>query len=273
MAVLICIPSRLGSTRLPRKPLLPIHGRALVLHVLDRARECRHPARMCVATDSDEIARVVHAGGGEAVLTDSALPSGTDRVAAVARADASLADDDVVLNFQGDQPLLPGHALTRLLEVFADRAVDIATLICPLPREDLHNPNTVKVVTGRDGNALYFSRATIPHARDNERAAQARYAAHIGVYAYRKRALATLAATPPCALEETEALEQLRALWLGFRIRCVALPTPAPFEINTPEDHARAEALFARAGGDGARAYELLCTDAGARPVLPFTGS
>jgi len=273
MAVLICIPSRLGSTRLPRKPLLNIHGRPLVAHVMDRARECSHAARVAVATDSDEIAAVVRAQGGEAVMTDAALPSGTDRVAAVARMDRSVADDDVVVNFQGDQPLLPGRALSLLLDVFADRAVEMATLICPLPSEELHNPKTVKVVTTAASDALYFSRASIPFVREPQRAAEARWASHIGVYAYRKRTLLRLADTPPCALEQAEALEQLRALWLGISIRCVRLPTPAPFEINTPEDHARAEALFARAGGDGRKAYQLICDDTGNRPTQPFVGT
>jgi 3-deoxy-manno-octulosonate cytidylyltransferase (CMP-KDO synthetase) len=270
MAVLICIPSRLGSTRLPRKPLLNIHGRPLVAHVMDRAAECRHAARVVVATDSDEIAAVVKGQGGEAVMTDAALPSGTDRVAAVARTDRSVADDDVVVNFQGDQPLLPGSALTRLLDVFSDKSVEMATLVCPLPSEDLNNPNAVKVVTNAAGNALYFSRASIPFVREPQRALEARWASHIGVYAYRKRTLLKLADTPPCALEQAEALEQLRALWLGISIRCVKLPTPAPFEINTPEDHARAEALFARAGGSGVNAYELICSDVGSRPTQPF---
>src|SRR5690349_3785030 len=121
MRVLICIPSRLGSTRLPRKPLLPIAGRPLVAHVLERAREAASGARVVVATDSDEIAAAVKSNGGESVMTDSALPSGTDRVAAVAAQDASLADDDVVVNFQGDQPLLPGHALKDLIDAMQSR--------------------------------------------------------------------------------------------------------------------------------------------------------
>ena len=269
---LICIPSRLGSTRLPRKPLLNIHGRPLVAHVMDRAAQCGRAARVVVATDAPEIAAVVKANGGQAVMTDPALPSGTDRVAAVAQQDATLADDDVVVNFQGDQPLLPGTAIGALLDVFADRAVEMATLVCPLPQEDLNNPNVVKVVATQHLDALYFSRATIPFVREPARANEARFAAHVGVYAYRKRTLLRLAGTPPCHLEQAEALEQLRALWLGIRIRCVVMQTPAPFEINTPEDHARAEAVFARAGGDGVRAYELMTADAAARPTVAFVG-
>ncbi len=273
MTTLICIPSRLGSTRLARKPLLHIHGRPLVAHVMDRAAECGKAVRVVVATDAPEIEAVVKAHGGTAVMTDPALPSGTDRVAAVARMDATLRDEDVVVNFQGDQPLLPGSAIGALLEAFGDPRVDMATIICPLPLEDLHNANVVKVVTNQHLDALYFSRATIPFVRDPHRAAGARFAAHVGVYAYRKRTLLTLAATAPCHLEEAEALEQLRALWMGVTIRCVPMRTPAPFEINTPEDHARAEALFARAGGDGAAAYALLASDASPRPTVPFIGA
>lgn len=270
MKVLFVVPSRLGSTRLPRKPLLPIHGRPLVAHVLERAREATN-GRVVVATDAAEIEAAVSAAGGECVMTDSALPSGTDRVAAVARMDGSLGPDDLVVNFQGDQPLLPGRALAALVSAMAsDPGSDMGTLICPLPRDELNNSNTVKVVTDAAGRALYFSRATIPHVRDAAAAPSTAYAAHVGVYAYRKRALLRLADTAPCALEQAEMLEQLRALWLGIRIRTVPLRSLAPFEINTPEDHARAEALWARAGGDGARAYELWCRDAQDRAMCPF---
>ncbi|MEW5850966.1 MAG: 3-deoxy-manno-octulosonate cytidylyltransferase [Myxococcota bacterium] len=272
MAVLICIPSRLGSTRLPRKPLLPIAGKPLVAHVAERARECQRAARIVVATDSTEIAEAARGCGVEVAMTDSALPSGTDRVAAVARDDGALKDDDVVVNFQGDQPLLPGAALEGLIDVFTDGRVEMATLVSPLPVDDLHVPHTVKVVADRDRNALYFSRAAIPFVRDADAADQAEFASHIGVYAYRRRTLLTLAATPPCPLEKAEMLEQLRALWLGIRIRCVPLTTPAPFEINTPEDHARAEALFARAGGSGAKAYALLTAEGQERPTRRFWG-
>jgi 3-deoxy-manno-octulosonate cytidylyltransferase (CMP-KDO synthetase) len=241
--------------------------------VVDRAHECSAAARVVVATDSQLIAEAARAAGAEAVMTDAHLPSGTDRVAAVARADPTLAPDDVILNFQGDQPLLPGSALQGLLDSFQDGCVDMATLICPLPEEDLHNPNTVKVVCDGMGHALYFSRAAIPHARNASPAHPAAYAAHVGVYAYRKRVLLRLADSPPCALEETEVLEQLRALHLGVRIQCVPLHAPAPFEINTPEDLSRAEELWARAGGSGRGAWDLLCREAGARKRLPFSGA
>lgn len=266
MGVLVCIPSRLGSTRLPRKPLLEIAGRPLVVHVVERAKECRSATRVVVATDSAEIESAARAQGVEVAMTDSALPSGTDRVAAVARTDASVRDEDVVVNFQGDQPLLPGSALESLVKVFDDPAVDMATLVCPLPHEDLTNPAVVKVTWDKDGNALYFSRSTIPHVRDPDKVSDVPYAAHVGVYAYRRRVLLKLASTPPCALEHAESLEQLRALWLGIRIRCVPLRTPAPFEINTPQDLDRAQALWKQAGGDGRKAYALLCEQTSSRP-------
>jgi 3-deoxy-manno-octulosonate cytidylyltransferase (CMP-KDO synthetase) len=270
VTVLVCIPSRLGSTRLPRKPLLPIAGRPLVAHVVDRARECQGAHRVVVATDSEEIRREVEACGAEVVMTDSALPSGTDRVADVARRDPAVGEDDVVVNLQGDQPLLPGAALDGLVCAFTDPATEMATLVAPLPVEDLENPAVAKVVVDQQMRALYFSRAPIPFVRDAERGPFSPFAAHVGVYAYRKRTLLLLAATPPCPLEQAESLEQLRALWLGLRIRCVPLAGPAPFEINTPADLERAEALWARAGGDGRRAYAMLVGDATARPCKPF---
>lgn len=270
MPVLVCIPSRLGSTRLPRKPLLDICGRPLVAHVAERARDCRSASRVVVATDAAEIAQAARACGVEAAMTGSALPSGTDRVAAVAHLDTSLTDDDVVVNFQGDQPLLPGAALDALVAAFADPGIDMATLVCPLPHEDLHNPAVAKVACDRQGRALYFSRSPIPFVREPAQARDVPYAAHVGVYAYRRRTLLTLAGTPPCPLEQAEMLEQLRALWLGIRIRCVPLLTPAPFEINTPADLERAQALWARAGGDGKRAYELLCQETNQRPSFPL---
>jgi 3-deoxy-manno-octulosonate cytidylyltransferase (CMP-KDO synthetase) len=271
MKVLFVIPSRLGSTRLPQKPLLPIHGKPLVAHVLERAREATGAPQVVVATDSTQIAAAVESAGGRVVMTDPALPSGTDRVAAVARLDPTLADDDLVVNFQGDQPLLPGQALAALVSRM-QRQPDcpMGTLVCPLPADELTQPSVAKVVCSRDGYALYFSRASIPFVRDPQDAGAVPYAAHVGVYAYRKRALLQLADTPPCPLERAEMLEQLRALWLGMRILTVPLRSLAPFEINTPEDHARAQALWARANGDGAQAYRLWCQDAAHRTMCPF---
>ena len=269
MSMLVCIPSRLGSTRLPGKPLLPIAGRPLVAHVVERARESGLDARVVVATDNAEIARAAADAGAQVVMTDPALPSGTDRVAVVAAADPTLGNHDVVINFQGDQPLLPGQALADLAAVFADPAVHMATLVCPLPADQLNNPHAVKVVLAADHNALYFSRAAIPHVRDAG-GPPPRCASHVGVYAYRKATLARLAQSPVCDLEQAEGLEQLRALHLGVPIRCVALSGVAPLEINTPQDLQQAQALWDRAGGQGAKAYQLWCQDAADRPTLPF---
>lgn len=230
---LIVIPARMGATRLPGKPLLAETGKPLVVHVLEAVRHCTRAARVVVATDDERVAAAVRAAWGEAILTSPDCRSGTDRVAEAARA---IAGEDVVVNVQGDEPEVDPAALDALIAaVEADMTVSMATLAAPLlSDEELASPSVVKVVVDLKGDALYFSRAPIPFARDPLGPARPRR--HVGVYAYRRDFLQRFAAMEATPLETTEMLEQLRAVENGIRIRVV--PTDrAPPGIDTPEDY------------------------------------
>jgi 3-deoxy-manno-octulosonate cytidylyltransferase (CMP-KDO synthetase) len=234
------IPSRYASTRLPGKPLLTIGGKPMIRHVYERARAARSLSRVLVATDDERILDAVRAFGGDAVLTAGSHRSGTDRVAEAARD----LDADVVVNIQGDEPMLAPEPLDALVAAFAGRPeLEIATLAHPIRTSDeAADPAAVKVVMDRDGYALYFSRLPIPYDRDGAGAARWR---HLGVYAYRKAALLRFAHLPPTPLEQSEALEQLRALENGMRILVLATDQEA-IGVDTPEDLERVRALFTR---------------------------
>jgi 3-deoxy-manno-octulosonate cytidylyltransferase (CMP-KDO synthetase) len=252
----VVIPARHASTRLPGKPLLDIGGRPMIQRVVEQAA-ASGAEEVLVATDDIRIAGAVHdprgrALGGIAVMTDSALPSGTDRVAAVARA-RGWPDHTIVVNVQGDEPFVPPSLIDQAAALLAgDPAAAIATLATPI--ESLHDfldPNVVKVVVGKGGAALYFSRAPIPWSRDGAPgglASQAEFAGalrHVGLYAYRVGALRQITALPPSSLELAEKLEQLRALQAGLRILvgvCVEQPGPG---IDTEADLQRARARAA----------------------------
>ena len=257
MSFRIVIPARYGAQRLPGKPLRTIAGRTLIEHVWRRAS--RAGAReVVVATDDARIADAVRGFGGAVELTAPELPSGTDRCAAVALA-RGWDDDDVVVNLQGDEPLMPPRVLRQVAELLAgDATAGIATLCVPLASlTDFLDPNVVKVVVREDGGALYFSRAPIPWDRDAGRGGEPpslglqhshRSACrHLGLYAYRVGALLRLTATPPCELERIEKLEQLRALHIGLRIRVDTACEPVGPGVDTPEDLARVEALLGAA--------------------------
>jgi len=233
-SVLVVIPARFGAQRLPGKPLLDRTGKPLIRHVWEQVRAAACAPRVIVATDDPRIVEAVHAFGGEAVLTSSTHQSGTDRVAEVAR----LVSAELVVNWQGDEPELPGAACDALVALFEDPAVRMATLAAPCDDQAaLANPAVVKVVTAASGDALYFSRAAIPYVRD--RVAPAGAAAprrHVGVYGFRREALFAFAALPPAPLELAERLEQLRALSHGLAIRVGASPHPGG-GIDTPEDY------------------------------------
>jgi 3-deoxy-manno-octulosonate cytidylyltransferase (CMP-KDO synthetase) len=211
--VLVVIPARFGSTRLPGKPLLLLRGKALVLHAREAALAAGFP-RVVVATDDDRILDVVRSAGGEAVLTSSSHVSGSDRVAEVARASS----ESVILNVQGDEPEAdPG--LLRSLAAAALAGDPIVTAAARLEDPALRDsPGVVKVVCDADGHALYFSRAPIPAAHPGSESAPRTYG-HLGLYAFRREALLRFVSLPPGTLERTEGLEQLRALEHGIPVR------------------------------------------------------
>jgi 3-deoxy-manno-octulosonate cytidylyltransferase (CMP-KDO synthetase) len=207
------IPARLASTRLPRKVLREIAGKPLLAWVVEAARACPQLDQVLVAADSEEVAQLCHHLGFAVQLTSPELPSGTDRVHAVAQR----VDADIYVNIQGDEPLLRPEHIAALLRPFARAQVDVSTLKVICTAENIANPNAVKVVTAADGRALYFSRATIPFHRDAADPVP-QYWKHIGLYAYRKAALNLFPTLPPSALERAERLEQLRFLENGLCI-------------------------------------------------------
>lgn len=238
---LAIIPARFAAQRFPGKPLALISGKPLVQHVVERCREAGCFARALVATDDARIAAAVRGFGGEAVMTSPECASGTDRVAEVARG-LGLADDAVVVNVQGDEPAVHPAALALLAGAFADAGVELATLVRPLDEAERANPNVVKVVLDEAGRALYFSRHDVPYQRDPTRPAPPRWA-HLGLYGYRAATLERLSRLPPTALEQAEALEQLRALGHGVRIACRVTPH-ASQAVDRPEDVPLAEAAL-----------------------------
>lgn len=244
--VVAVIPARRGATRLPDKPLRLLGGRPLVVRVLERVRALDVAARVLVATDDAAIRAVVEEAGGEAVLTRADHPSGTDRVAEVARA-LALPDEAIVVNVQGDEPFVEGEAVRGAIDVVRDGLAPIGTAAVPAPVEVLATPDVVKVVCDDAGRACYFSRAPIPFLRD---AADASRLAplvrqHLGVYAYRVDALRRWVALPPHPLELVERLEQLRPLAAGLAIGVAVSPPPRFGGIDTEADLARANEAWA----------------------------
>lgn len=237
MRVAIVIPARYSSSRLPGKPLLRATGKYLIQHAYEQAVAARCAADVVVATDDDRIRAAVESFGGRAVLTRADHPSGTDRVAEVA---AGL-PADVVINLQGDEPLIDPAALDLLAGLLAaDPGSDMATLAVPIADRDTYlSPNVVKVVTDTRGRALYFSRSPIPMVRDGEpdfTARPARFLQHLGLYAYRREFLLRIAVTPPHPLEESEKLEQLRVLGTGGAIQ-LGVVAHAHRGVDTPADY------------------------------------
>lgn len=251
----VVIPARHASSRLPGKPLLDLGGLPMVVRVWQRAGESG-AARVVVATDDERIREAVEAAGGEALLTRSDHPSGTDRLAEVAQR-LALADDAIVVNVQGDEPLLPAALIDQVAaRLEADPGASIATLAEPVGDVDtLFNPNVVKVVRDLRGRALYFSRAPIPWDReawDRERFARRpellgtdAWLRHIGLYAYRAGFLAEYVDWLPSPLEQLEQLEQLRALHHGHAIQVALSAEPHPPGVDTAEDLERVRRLFA----------------------------
>lgn len=246
----VVIPARHGSQRLPGKPLADLHGKALILHVCERARESGAD-RIIVATDDARIQEVCRTAGVHVEMTRADHASGTDRIAEVS-ARMNWADDEIVVNLQGDEPMMPGSVIRQVAALFdMHQTAQLATLCTPIVTlAEFLNPNVVKVVADEAGRALYFSRAPIPWNREGAQTGSASQQTwqgglrHIGLYAYRVAALRQLSKTAVCALEQIERLEQLRALWAGMGIAvAVACEIPGP-SVDTAEDLLRVAGLM-----------------------------
>jgi 3-deoxy-manno-octulosonate cytidylyltransferase (CMP-KDO synthetase) len=238
---LVLIPARMAATRLPGKPLLDIAGLPMIVHVLRRAKSARI-GRVIVATDAPEIARAVVDHGGEAVMTRADHPSGSDRIFEALETLDGTGQIDTIINVQGDLPTIAPADIRAVLAPLDDASVDIATLAAVIARDDEHgNPNVVKIVGSQLSanrlRALYFTRATAPYGDGP------RYH-HIGLYAYRRSALARFVALPPSPLETREKLEQLRALEAGMRIDVTVVDT-VPLGVDTPHDLETARHMLA----------------------------
>jgi 3-deoxy-manno-octulosonate cytidylyltransferase (CMP-KDO synthetase) len=233
--VIAIIPARHASTRLPGKPLLAETGLPLIVHVVEAAKRARSLDRVIVATDDTRILDAVRAHGGEAEMTRADHPSGTDRVAEVARRHPGAS---LVVNLQGDEPEIEPEALDRVVDLLRnDAGAPMATLATPIWDDSVYrDPSCVKVVVGRNGRALYFSRSPIPHHRDGVQPAAARGHLHLGLYAYRRDFLLDLASLEPSPLEQAEKLEQLRVLEAGYSI-AVGVIEQASVGVDTPEDY------------------------------------
>ena len=238
------IPSRWGSTRFPGKSLALIAGKPLVVRVLERVRLAKRLDEVWVATDDERIRAAVEAAGGKAVMTKPDHPSGTDRIAeAVAGTDA-----EVVLNIQGDEPLIDPGLIDAVAESLSgEGGWDMATAATPIrSARELESPDVVKVVTDGAGGALYFSRSPIPHVRGAAAGSgpvEGAHWRHVGLYGYKRAFLEKMVRTPVCELERLEKLEQLRALWLGGKIR-VRCCEESGVGVDRPEDVARVEAML-----------------------------
>ena len=251
IAFTVVIPARYASSRLPGKPLQDIAGKPMVQHVWEQAKKSA-ASRVVIATDDARIVEACQAFGAEVLLTDPGHNSGTDRLAEVAT-QLQLTPDAIVVNVQGDEPLIPPAIIDQVAaNLAAHPEAGIATLAEPIDSiETLFNPNAVKVSSDINGLALTFSRAPLPWARDalarsrDELPAGVPYRRHIGIYAYRAGFLHDFVAWGPCLLEDTECLEQLRALWHGVRIHVAdALQSP-PAGVDTPADLERVRRLLA----------------------------
>jgi 3-deoxy-manno-octulosonate cytidylyltransferase (CMP-KDO synthetase) len=238
MSVLAVIPARYAATRFPGKPLATIAGKPMIQHVYERAARAKRVREVLVATDDQRIADVVKSFKGVAVMTNPAARSGTERAAEVART----RKDGVIINVQGDEPLIEPDMLDQLADYLSQRdAAPMASLMKPLTSEaEGGNPNVVKVVVDSQSFAMYFSRAAIPFVRESSRKPLPRFYKHLGIYGYQRSFLLEFPALTPTTLEELEQLEQLRALEHGYRIKLLET-TFDTIGVDTPEDLTKAE--------------------------------
>ncbi len=243
----IVIPARLHATRLPKKVLLPLQGKPMIQHVWEKACATgADPEHIFVATDSEQIKNCVLSFGGQALMTSNEHRCGTDRIAEVARL-FNWADDAVVVNLQADEPLIVPELLMQVAHLLLQSTqADMATLACPCDEQAMHNPDCVKVVCDQSMRALYFSRAPIPWQRAQVKASHFSlgWLRHLGIYAYRVRTLKALAQVQDCFLEQSECLEQLRALWLGLNIQLSISAVEIAPSVDTHQDFQRVQALM-----------------------------
>jgi 3-deoxy-manno-octulosonate cytidylyltransferase (CMP-KDO synthetase) len=245
MRVIGVIPARFGSTRLAGKPLADIHGKPMIQHVYERAAKAKTLASVVVATDDQRVCVAVQGFGGVAVMTSHEHFSGMDRVAEVAAA----SDADIVVNVQGDEPLLDPLMIDECVEALQTRLdAGMSTVIKQVGEETFNDPSVVKVVRDTTGRALYFSRSLLPYPRN--RTADFRVFEHIGLYAYRRDCLERLSKLPPTPLERIEGLEQLRALENGIPIQVVETRSRAELvSVDTPSDLERVRGILALGNG------------------------
>lgn len=244
---LVVIPARLASTRLPNKPLADIAGKPMVVRVAERAL-MSGASRVVIAVDDQSIFDACKAHGLDVMLTSKDHPTGTDRLSEVVRK-LNLQDDEIVVNVQGDEPLIPPDLITDVAKTLSQHpqaSIATAALAIHDPAE-INNPNVVKVVMSQSHQALYFSRSAIPFSRNPEQH-QAQHYRHIGMYAYRASFLKKFSQLPPASIEEAEALEQLRALWHGHAIQVLLTNEAPPPGVDTTEDLERVRQVFANLG-------------------------
>jgi 3-deoxy-D-manno-octulosonate cytidylyltransferase len=235
MSAIAAIPARIGSTRFPRKVLADLNGRPMLWHVYQGVSQAEQIKEVWVLTDSQEVMDAVSSWGGKAMMTSEDCPSGTDRIASVAH----LLDAEIIVNIQGDEPLIRGSVVDKMTAALEASDADVATPVYPLTdNEEIDNPNVVKVVRAANGSALYFSRSPIPYARDidaDQRLGTTAYWGHVGLYALRREVLLEYPVLPQGTLEQAEKLEQLRLLEAGKSILAVEIDY-RPHAVDVPAD-------------------------------------
>lgn len=247
MSFIAIIPARFGSSRLPGKPLADINGKPMVVHVMERALESG-AKRVIVATDHPDVAKAVEAAGGEVCLTRPDHESGTERLAEVIEL-CQFADDEIIVNVQGDEPLIPPVIIRQVADNLANSEAGMATLAVPIETaEEAFNPNAVKVVRDAKGYAMYFSRATIPWERErfavSKETVGDTFLRHIGIYAYRAGFIRQYVKWEPSQLEHIELLEQLRVLWYGEKIHVDVAKAIPSVGVDTAEDLERVRVIL-----------------------------
>jgi 3-deoxy-manno-octulosonate cytidylyltransferase (CMP-KDO synthetase) len=237
--VIVLIPARYASSRFPGKPLAKIAGVTMIERVYKQSEKARNVSRVLVATDDERIREAVEGFGGQWVMTGSHHATGTDRLAEAA---AGYDDDDIIVNVQGDEPLIDPMAIEALVEpLIADRSIEMSTTVFRISdKSEADNQQLVKVVVDHNSFAMYFSRQPIPFYRSDTAAEKRHYLGHMGLYAYTKRCLMRLASLPPTPMEQAEMLEQLRALENGIKIKVIQFETRSQ-AVDVPEDIAKVE--------------------------------